>query len=140
MHVPLGRLEIRMPSELLNGPCRRSLHGQVGTERVSKNVNPSMLQLGCPCRMIDVVTDGLFGGHRPIALAEDERSPKMARHLERRRQPPRQRNISKPTTFGRIDMSLPHRPLNTELPLLQIDIWPLKRSDLSTSQARLPSQ
>jgi hypothetical protein len=37
-------------------------------------------------------------------------------------------------------MLFPHRTLNTDLPLLKINVSPLQRCDLSTSQPGIPAQ
>jgi hypothetical protein len=39
VHVALRRRQVRVSSELLDGPCRRALHRQVRTERVPKDVH-----------------------------------------------------------------------------------------------------
>ncbi len=39
VHVALRRREVRVAGQLLDGPCRGSLHPQVRTERVPKDVH-----------------------------------------------------------------------------------------------------
>ena len=48
MHIPLGRREILVPSQLLNCPCRCSTHSQVRTEGVPEDVDTLMFQVSFP--------------------------------------------------------------------------------------------
>jgi hypothetical protein len=91
---------------------------------VAKDVNPSVLHLGCPCHMVYVIANSLFSDHFPIGLAEHKRPSNVSSRLQRCGQPLGEWNVSKPPALGRLHMSLPHGRLRTELSIFQIDVSP----------------
>src|SRR4030095_3027415 len=52
----------------------------------------------------------------------------------------RQRHVSQSATLRHSHMTLPFRPLDTELPLVKVHIAPFKRRDLAQSQPRFAAE
>jgi len=48
-----------------------------------------------------------------------------------------QRHVPQTSSFRRAGLPLPHGPLDTELPFLQVDVTPFERCDRTTSQTSL---
>ena len=59
---------------------------------------------------------------------------------ERRGQPSRERHVAQPSTLRRLDLAVPVRPRDTQLPLREIDVAPLERDHLAAPQPGLTAQ
>ena len=79
MHIPLRRGEILMSSKFLNGPGRSTLHRQVCTERVPKDMHPSITQ-HTPSHPVPCLAKGLrqSRGHRHVSQASPLRDRDVA--------------------------------------------------------------
>jgi hypothetical protein len=63
VHVSLRRSQVSVSRQLLNSPRWSPPHCQVRAERMPQDVNPSVIQFGCLCCVVNMVGDDV-GGQR----------------------------------------------------------------------------
>ena len=140
VHVPLRRHQIAVSGQLLNGFSRCPPHRQVRTERVPQHVHADMAHFGLTSGSQDEPLDESLRQCRSVLLAKDERAAKMSVMPEGRRETKRHRHVPETAALGDGDMSLPSRPLDTELPLREIHIRPFQRHHLPASEPGLSAE
>jgi hypothetical protein len=85
VHVPLGRDQILVAREFLNGSGWRAAHRQMGTEGVAEHMDP-VPDISSPRCAFHTVLNLLSRERTPVVLTEHPGTPEMSRLTERDRQ------------------------------------------------------
>ena len=93
VHVALCRRQVRMASQLLDGPRRCALHRQMRTERVPQDVH-ALLDPRDALSAADSFDHAVACDRGSVRQAQHALASEVSRGLERRRQPLSQRDLS----------------------------------------------
>jgi hypothetical protein len=106
VHIALGRPEVLMAGELLDGSHRCSTHRKMRTERVPKNVD-ARLYVRAPCGSSQHHLDDLLRQRLPFSVAQHSCAAKVTRLSQRISQPSGRRNVPQPAALRHRHVTLP---------------------------------